>query len=332
MNTTHEHTKIRLIANVCAFLQTGGVECARLPLHGTDKLIFIGTPAWIAQQLDLATSPSQPHEAVAAAYEHDLLDIVRSICSTAQRLTEMTPQQREHYPSPLSPMSPLFQAASAACVERGYTEWGLAVDGVTYPQPPAAEAVVRAELTAEQYQEILRPVLSRYGMQRYLNGDEITLDPSDYRSIITRAIAFTVTPSAPVSQAPDLAAIRDQVLEEAARKVESFRQTMHIPTMTEVAAAIRAMRGGDQSQKHLPGWERGIATVILSGHQLREALDFINPDGDDDPEQREETLTFGIVKHKADDGAEAVGMCCWNDDTDGVLPLDGAASTPGSEQ
>ena len=140
------------------------------------------------------------------------------------------------------------------------------------------------------------------------------------------------TPSVPVSQAPDLAAIRDQVLEEAARKVESFRQTMHIPTMTEVAAAIRAMRGGDQSQKHLPGWERGIATVILSGHQLREALDFINPDGDDDPEQREETLTFGIVKHKADDGAEAVGMCCWNDDTDGVLPLDGAASTPGSEQ
>jgi len=42
-------------------------------------------------------------------------------------------------------------------------------------------------LTDEQYQEVLRPVLSRYGMQRFLNGDEITLNPSDYRAIIERA-------------------------------------------------------------------------------------------------------------------------------------------------
>jgi len=78
------------------------------------------------------------------------------------------------------------------------------------------------------------------------------------------------------------------------------------------------------SDKHLPGWERGIATVTLSGHQLREALDFINPDGDDDEDQRDNELTFGIVQHKDDDGAVATGMCCWNEDTDGVLPLDGA--------
>jgi hypothetical protein len=76
------------------------------------------------------------------------------------------------------------------------------------------------------------------------------------------------------------------------------------------------------SDKHLPGWERGITTVTMNGHQLREALDFINPDGDDDEDQRDNDLTFGIVQHKDDDGNAATGLCCWNDDTDGVLPLD----------
>jgi len=76
------------------------------------------------------------------------------------------------------------------------------------------------------------------------------------------------------------------------------------------------------ADKHLPGWERGIATVTLNGHQLREALEFINPDGDDDEDQRDNELTFGIVQHKDDDGNAATGLCCWNDDSDGVLPLD----------
>lgn len=76
------------------------------------------------------------------------------------------------------------------------------------------------------------------------------------------------------------------------------------------------------SDKHLPGWERGIATVTMTGHQLREALDFINPDGDDDADQRDDWLTFGIVQHKNDDGDATTGLCCWNDDSDGVLPLD----------
>jgi hypothetical protein len=31
-----------------------------------------------------------------------------------------------------------------------------------------------------------------------------------------------------------------------------------------------------QAQAHLPGWERGIATVTLTGHQLRHALGLIN--------------------------------------------------------
>lgn len=75
-----------------------------------------------------------------------------------------------------------------------------------------------------------------------------------------------------------------------------------------------------------PGWERGIATVTMTGHQLREALEFINPGGDDDPDERDNDLTFGVVKHKDDDGKVSTGLCCWNDDTDGVLPLDGEYS------
>ena len=65
------------------------------------------------------------------------------------------------------------------------------------------------------------------------------------------------------------------------------------------------------------------ATVTLNGHQLREALDFINPDGPQDRDQLDDDLTFGVRQHKDDDGKISTGMCCWNDDTDGVLPLDG---------
>lgn len=49
-------------------------------------------------------------------------------------------------------------------------------------------APVQGGLTDEQYQEILRPILSRAGMSCYLNADSITLDPSDYRAIIDSAI------------------------------------------------------------------------------------------------------------------------------------------------
>lgn len=60
----------------------------------------------------------------------------------------------------------------------------------------AATAPVSAvPLSDEEYQEILRPVLSRKGMQCYLNADAITLDPSDYRAIIDRARA-SLPPSA----------------------------------------------------------------------------------------------------------------------------------------
>ena len=98
--------------------------------------------------MTVRAAPSEP--VAVSESEQDLLDIVRSFCSTAKRLTELTPQQREHYPSPLSPMSPLLQAASAACVERGYTEWGLAIEGVKYPvaTPPAQDAGTGDDLAA----------------------------------------------------------------------------------------------------------------------------------------------------------------------------------------
>lgn len=76
--------------------------------------------------------------------------------------------------------------------------------------------------------------------------------------------------------------------------------------------------------------ERGVqsATITLSANQLRDALEFINPDGPADELQCEDELTFGIRQHSDDDGAVKTGMCCWNDDTDGVYPLDGDYSAP----
>ncbi|TWI43847.1 hypothetical protein IP92_04902 [Pseudoduganella flava] len=68
--------------------------------------------------------------------------------------------------------------------------------------------VSAAPLTDEQYQEILRPILSRKGMQYYLNGDAITLDPSDYRAIIDRARA-SLPPSAGAPETAVVQRIRD---------------------------------------------------------------------------------------------------------------------------
>lgn len=102
----------------------------------------------------------------------------------------------------------------------------------------------------------------------------------------------------------------------------------------ECADAIRALKSGASAPPSpqpvadsVPGWERGIATVSMNGHQLMEALEFIAPDRDAEPDQMDNDLTFGIVQHKDDDGQALTGLCCWNDDTDGVLPLDGEPAT-----
>lgn len=69
-------------------------------------------------------------------------------------------------------------------------------------------------------------------------------------------------------------------------------------------------------------------TITLTGHQLRMALDLISPGIPWDRDELDDDLTFGIRQHEDDDGKVSTGMCCWNDDTDGVLPLDGEYEAP----
>lgn len=65
-----------------------------------------------------------------------------------------------------------------------------------------------------------------------------------------------------------------------------------------------------------------VQQITLTGNQLRQALDFINPDGPENEDQCSDDLTFGVRQHRDDDGSVSTGMCCWNDDTDGeVFPL-----------
>lgn len=114
------------------------------------------------------------------AHEQDLLDIVRTLCSTAQRLAELSPAQRANYPSPLSPMSPLFQAASAACVERGYTRWGLAIEGAAYPAPAAQPAPVAAAGVLAEALAVFDLMLRGCSLQDfgdYQNGDGEEIGP-----------------------------------------------------------------------------------------------------------------------------------------------------------
>lgn len=56
----------------------------------------------------------------------DLLDLVRSIAAAADRAAE-----NKNYPVPCGPASPLLAIVRQACVERGYTAGGLAVQGLT---------------------------------------------------------------------------------------------------------------------------------------------------------------------------------------------------------
>lgn len=80
--------------------------------------------------------------------------------------------------------------------------------------------------------------------------------------------------------------------------------------------AVAAKVGSETVQQH--------PQITLTARQLREALELINPDGLEGPDgemQQDNELTFGIKKHQGDNGKVSMGMCCWNDDTDGVLPL-----------
>lgn len=98
--------------------------------------------------------------------------------------------------------------------------------------------------------------------------------------------------------------------------------------LAEFATLVREAEPLDPDEIRPKAIAPTVPTITLSGHQLRMALDLINPDGPSDDLQMDDELTFGIVQHKDDDGKAATGMCCWNVDTDGVLPLDGEYSAP----
>lgn len=84
---------------------------------------------------------------------------------------------RDLFPTPQA--GELHNLWSEAC-----SDPGSVADYVKAQIAARAPAGNAGALTDEQYQEVLRPILSRKGMQRYLNGALIELDPSDFRAII----------------------------------------------------------------------------------------------------------------------------------------------------
>lgn len=78
----------------------------------------------------------------AAPADDDLLDVARTLCSIAARRAELSDEKRKHYPHADEEGSPLLTAARAACVARGYTQDGLAINGVNYPITPGVRALL----------------------------------------------------------------------------------------------------------------------------------------------------------------------------------------------
>jgi hypothetical protein len=68
--------------------------------------------------------------------EEDPVDIIRTLLCTVDHYWSLPSDKRECYPSPTSEMSPLMQAARRACVERGFTEGGLAIEAAPGGTPP----------------------------------------------------------------------------------------------------------------------------------------------------------------------------------------------------
>lgn len=60
--------------------------------------------------------------------KEDPVDIIRTLLCTVDHYWSLPAEKREAYPTPTSEFSPLMQAARRACVERGYTAGGLAID------------------------------------------------------------------------------------------------------------------------------------------------------------------------------------------------------------
>lgn len=62
--------------------------------------------------------------------------------------------------------------------------------------------------------------------------------------------------------------------------------------------------------------------VTLTVKQLLDAIEFLAPEYLSDPDQVETEILFGVVQHQDDEGNVGTAMCCWNEDSEGVLPLE----------
>jgi hypothetical protein len=121
----------------------------RLPLHAKfDKIdpvpLFRAPPDAMLQEFlsiihdrDLAVGDRLQRVASRITFyckvrelEEDPVDIIRTLLHTVDHYWTLPDEKREAYPSPTAEFSPLMQAARRACIERGFTAGGLAVDPV----------------------------------------------------------------------------------------------------------------------------------------------------------------------------------------------------------
>lgn len=205
----------------------------------------------------------------------------------------------------------------------------------TKPAAPTDASLYADEATR------LRHVVTLLGIQHQVPGNDAALRDCLFSvlGLIARKLEVRATKPAAAQAVPeDRIKLRDEALSAAeyladCNYEDAVNRGKGGPGVeakvgraeARVVAAINALAAAPIAQEQA---KAEPATVTLSGHQLREALGFINPDGDGDRDQLDDDLTFGIVQHRDDNGCVATGMCCWNDHTDGVLPLDSEYSAP----
>lgn len=103
----------------------------------------------------------------------------------------------------------------------------------------------------DEMRDLLEPILSRLGMRRYLNGDSLTLDPSDIRDIIKAARA--IVSSAPGPGLTERVTELEALLQKAARGLRFRSQyTNGDPVRQELWAYM--MKHYPQHEGRMSGW------------------------------------------------------------------------------
>ncbi len=119
--------------------------------------------------------------------------------------------------------------------------------------------------------------------------------------------------------------VADQLMQRLA-EIGLLHRSKPSKTYFEETVFGLSILNGDFAAPSLPAVAPQVHTMTLTGHQILAALEFIaptGPGGQRDPGELDDDLTFGVAPHQDDDGNSSTGMCCWNEDTEGVLPLDG---------